>query len=65
MDTEDSELFSFNYLTPPYLGKPKKGTSFNQNHECNTLVVLIIEMFGPAYIGPVGNSLKLCAFSGY
>lgn len=33
MDVEDSELFSCNFLSPFYLGKLKKGTGFNENHE--------------------------------
>jgi hypothetical protein len=56
IDAPDSELLSFNFLAPPYLGKPKKGTSFTENHEYNVLVVLSSIIVGSVYIGLVGNS---------
>jgi len=57
MDAEDSELFSFSFLSPFYLGKWKKGTGFSETHVYNILVVLNREIFST--VGKTGNFVLL------
>jgi hypothetical protein len=53
MDAEHNELFPSNFISQFYLGKLKKGTVFNENHEDNILVVLNREIF--CSVGNTGN----------
>jgi len=57
MDTENTELFSSNFLSQFYLGKLKKDTGFNKNHEYNILLMLNRHIFGT--VGKTENSVFL------